>query len=175
MNRESSSHRRFNTCVVVFALFVLTTQVFAEWQSVGNVTRASRSKTNGVILDTTSRARVMIEFFDLDVVRIRLAPSGIFERDFSYAIDYSLDRHTPVSRLTQTPREIALTNYTGTRVLIARAPLSIRIVDDTGRLVFGDDPARPTGFDRDACTGSISNSWARCASSFSAPCSRITS
>ncbi len=134
-------------------VFVLATQASGAWQTVGNVTRVTRSKTNGMILETSSRAKVLIEYFDTDVVRIRIAPTGVFERDFSYAIDYSLDRHTPVSKLTQNAREITLTSYIGSRVVISRLSFSVRIYDNAGRLLFGDEAKRSVIFDRD--TGEI--------------------
>src|ERR1051325_9897383 len=84
-------------------------------QSVGTVTAVTRSKSNGVILTTSSGAKVLIEFFDLNVIRVRLAPSGKFERDFSYAIDYSHDRKTPAVKIAETPSQVTLTNYSGAR------------------------------------------------------------
>src|SRR5688500_9724056 len=83
-------------------VFTVASQLCAAWQTVGSVTRVERSKTNGIVLDTSSRAKVLIEFYDLNVIRIRLAPSGVFERDFSYAIDYSRDRHPRVPNRSQT-------------------------------------------------------------------------
>jgi alpha-glucosidase len=139
--------------VLVFVVLCLVPEAFAALRSVGNVTRVSRSKPNAVTLDTTSRARVHIEFFDIDVVRIRIAPRGTFERDFSYAIDYSLDRHTPTTSLLQTARQITLTNASGIKVVVDRMPFAIRILDETGRLVVGDDTSRPVLFDPD--TGEI--------------------
>ena len=138
---------------LVFAAFILANDASGALQSVGNVTRVTRSKPNAVTLDTTSRARVQIEFFDIDVIRIRIAPSGSFERDFSYAIDYSLDRHTPKTTLSQTPRQVTLSNYYGAKVVIDRAPFAIRVMDESGRLVVGDDTTRPVLFDR--ATGEI--------------------
>lgn len=144
--------------VVTLGLFailisIFATQASAAWQTVGNVTRVTRSKTNGVILETSSRAKVLIEYFDTDVVRIRIAPTGVFERDFSYAIDYSLDRHTPVSKLSQSATAITLTNFHGARVVINRAPFSIRVFDSAGGVIMTDDHGRPVLFDR--ATGEI--------------------
>ena len=69
MRKEFSSCRKFCYLVLIVAVLALADQVYAGWQTVGAVTRVTRSKTNGVVLDTTSRAKVLIEFFDLDVVR----------------------------------------------------------------------------------------------------------
>ena len=137
---------------LVMALPLLATQAIATLEPVGNVTRAVRSKTNGVVLDTSSRAKILIEFFDIDVIRVRVAPTGVFERDFSYAIDYSLDRKTPVGTWAQTAGEITLANLGGTRVIIRRSPFSIRILDDHGATVVTDHD-RGIVFDR--ATGEI--------------------
>lgn len=126
---------------------------FAAWQTIGRVTRATRSKTNGVVLDTSSRAKVLIEFFDIDVIRVRIAPNGVFERDLSYAIDPSADRHTPVSRLVQTPAEITLTNFHGAKVIIRRSAFAVRIIDQNGDDIVRDHPSRPLLFDRE--TGEV--------------------
>ena len=67
--------------MLLLAIIFLTAHCFAAWQEVGNVTVVTPSKTNGMILGTTSRAKVLIEFFDLDVIRVRVTPTGTFERD----------------------------------------------------------------------------------------------
>src|SRR5215211_3017083 len=84
---------------LIFLLFIV--QAKAVWQIIGDVTRVSQTKANGVVLDTSSRAKVSVEFFDLNVVRIRVTPNGAFERDFSYAIDYSRDRKKPSVKVSQ--------------------------------------------------------------------------
>jgi alpha-glucosidase len=119
----------------------------------------TRPKPNGIVLSTTSRAKVSIEFFDIDVIRVRVASSGVFERDFSYAIDYSVERHTPKTTLSQTASQITFANYIGTKVIVTRSPFSIRIVDENGATVVGDDAARPVLFDPD--TGEIQTSKTR--------------
>ena len=136
---------------LVFLLF--TVQAEAVWQTVGNVTRIFRTKTNGVILDTSSRAKVSVEFFDLNVVRVRVAPNGVFERDFSYAFDYSRDRKTPSVKVSQTAKEIVLTNGSGAKVVIQKMPFAVNIFDETGEIVAEDDLKRPTVFDK--ATGEI--------------------
>jgi len=119
----------------------------------------TKTKPNQVVLDTSSRAKVSIEFFDINVVRIRVAPSGTFERDFSYAIDYSRDRHTPKVTFTRAAREVTLKNYYGASVTIGKTPFSIRITDETGAVVLEDDSRHPTLFDN--TTGEIRTSKLR--------------
>lgn len=134
-------------------------QVSSAWQSVGNVTRATQTRSNAIQLETTSRAKVSIEFFDIDVIRVRIAPRGTFERNFSYALDPSVDRHTPITKLSQTAAAITFANANGTRVVITRAPFSLRILDDAGREIVRDDTARPVLFDR--TTGEIQTTKVR--------------
>jgi alpha-glucosidase len=142
--------RRFLPFVVL--LFVAQSAA-ANWQTVGNVTRVTQTKPSSIQLETTSRAKVLIEFLDIDVVRIRIAPSGTFERVFPYAIDLSVERHTPLTKLSQNPREVTFSNAKGTKVVITRAAFSIRIFDEAGREIIRDDANRPFLFDR--TTGEI--------------------
>ena len=139
---------RLRAFLPLLVLLLLALDVSAGWQEVGSVTKVTRSKSNGVVLDTSSRAKVSIEFFDLDVIRVRVATNGVFERDFSYAIDYSHDRKTPVSKLAQTTREITLSNYTGAKIVITKSPFAVRIFDETGGEVLRDDASRPLLFDQ---------------------------
>lgn len=125
----------------------------AAWETVGNVVRVTKGKPNQVVLDTSSRARVSVEFFDLEVIRVRIAPTGKFERDLSYAIDYSFDRKTPAVTVIQTPREIVVSNAFGTRVVIQRRPFIITVFDQKGERVVAGDPDRPPMFDR--ATGDV--------------------
>src|SRR5688572_26526154 len=145
--------KKRSALLLTVLLLLTATNAFSAWQTVGNVTRVTPSKTNGLILRTSSGARVLIEFFDLNAIRIRLAPGGNFERDFSYAIDYSRDRKTPVAKISQTPDEITLTSHIGAKVVIKRSHFAIRIVDENGSEIVRDDPARPVLFDPE--TGEI--------------------
>jgi alpha-glucosidase len=140
-------------CVAVCLLSSCWVIARAIPQPIGNVASATPSKTNGVILTTSSNARVLVEFFDINVVRVRVAPDGKFERDFSYAIDHSHDRKTPLVKIAQTPMQITLTNYAGARVVIQRSPFSIQIFDESGNKVVQDDGKHPTTFD--LATGEI--------------------
>jgi alpha-glucosidase len=144
-------------CVLAaFIACLFFSEVFAAPQPVGNITRVAEAKANRVVLETLSRARVSVEFFDLNVIRVRVAPSGVFERNFSYAIDYTHDRMTPTVKVSQSPSQIVLANAFGTKVIINKAPFGIEIFDETGQPVLKDDAKHPTVFDRD--TGEISTS-----------------
>lgn len=134
--------------VLLFACFATPAQ--AAWQTIGNVTRVVESKTNGAVLQTSNGARVLVEFFDLNVVRVRAAANGAFERNVSYAIQ-SLDRKAPAIKTLQNAKEIVLTTNSGAKIIVQRAPLLIAIFDETGEKVVED--ASPAMFDK--TTGEI--------------------
>ena len=135
----------FVACLVILAGFA---EVRGEWLAVGNITGVLIAKSGRVELETSSHAKVSIELTGDYVVRVRIAPSGRFERDVSYAIDYSVDRQTPVVKVTQTAGQITLTNFDGAKVIIKKAPFSIVIFDESGAVVLRDDTKHPTVFDK---------------------------
>jgi len=140
-------------------LLILSITAFASWENVGRVTSLFKSKTNGVVLGTSSGARVLVECAGVNVIRVRVAPSGKFERDFSYAIS-GLDRFaTPKMTLSQTASKVTLTKFDGTRVVIEKSPFSLRIIDETGRPVIQNDIANPTAINR--VTGEIQTTMLR--------------
>jgi len=132
----------------IFLLLLLPVCAAGQWQNVGNLAGTAQIKFSGVTFNATSRAAVSVEFFDLNVVRVRVAPSGKFERDFSYAVDYSVARQTPAAKVAQARTQVVLTNASGAKVVIHKTPFRIEIFDQAGQLVVGDDPANPVRFDR---------------------------
>lgn len=139
--------------VLLGFIFVFIVQTNAAWQTIGNITRVAPAKTNGVILDSSSRAKISVEFFDINSVRVRVAPTGKFEREFSYAFDYSVERKTPIVKVSQTAKEIVLTNAFGAKVVIQKLPFNIRVYDENNKLIVEDDAKHQTMFDKE--TGEI--------------------
>lgn len=131
---------------ILLLLFAVT--ALAEWQSVGNVAAVRQVRPNGVVFTTGSRALVSVEFFDLNVVRIRISPTGKFEREFSYAFDPAMERTTPSAKVVQSRTQITITNADGSKAVIHKTPMRIEIFDAAGGLVVGDDPGNPVRFDR---------------------------
>ena len=78
------------TLVAFLLLFAPGTR--AAWRAAGDVKSVERTRS-GVVLVLTSGARVSVAFADAETVRVRLAPRGPFERDFSYAVE-TTDRET---------------------------------------------------------------------------------
>lgn len=140
-------------CAFFCFVFLFVAAAQAARQTIGNVTRVAQTKTNGVVLETSSRAKVSVEFFGLNVVRVRIAPNGVFERDFSYAIDYLQDRKTPVVKVSQTSGAIVLNNADGAKAVVQKTPFAVRIFDETGEIIVEDDAKHPTVFDN--ATGEI--------------------
>lgn len=139
----------YRAAAVSLVLVWLATAVPAQWQSIGNVTTVAQPRPGRVVLGTSSRAAASVEFVDRDVVRVRIAATGKFERDFSYAFDPAAIKQNPIGiRLAQNRAQITLTGGDGTRVVITRAPLQIDIFDASGQLVVRDDPKNPVRFDR---------------------------
>lgn len=145
--------RAINFCSFFCLLVLLNISAEAAWQTVGNVTHSSQPKPNGVVLEMSGKAKISVEFFDINVIRVRVAPNGVFERDFSYAIDYERSRKTPTVNMTQTAKQIVLTNLFGTHAVIQKSPFSIEIFDENGASVVKDDLTKPTVFDKE--TGEI--------------------
>ncbi len=135
-----------NNALVLVVILVFSCSVFAEWKTFGNVTRIVEKKANGVVLETSSRSKVEISFTDQTVVRVRFAPSGKLERDFSYAIQ-SIDRKMPEVKIVDQRDEIILTNSFGAKVSIKKSPLLVTIYDVSGDVACEDDAAKPAIFD----------------------------
>jgi len=147
-----------NVVAVFFCLFIAHSGARAAWRAGGDVKNVEQ-QTNGVVLTLTSGARVSVTFQDLETVRVRFAPRGTFERDFSYAVE-SKDRKTVRATVRGTFKEsISIIAFGGMTVVINRRPFLIKVLDADGRVVVEDDPARPTSFDPE--TGAVESSKRR--------------
>lgn len=151
MGRHTCRTRRFAFAASLLCLLILPSAARAEWRAAGDV-RSFVQQTDGVVLKLTSGASVAVTFRDLETVRVRLAPSGTFERDFSYAVE-SKDRKTVKATITETSDEIRISSLNGATVVIKRRPFLVTVLDDAGRVVVEDDPARPVAFD--TATGAV--------------------
>jgi alpha-glucosidase len=107
---------------------------------------------NGVVLTASSGARVSVEFWGRDIVRVRVAPGGKFERDTSYAVDPAAKRGPSNVNVTTTPKQVVLTSESGS-ITIYRQAFAVFIHDPNGQPVAQDDFMHPTWFDRE--TGEI--------------------
>jgi alpha-glucosidase len=148
----------FRTLVTLFLLSTLTAAAArAAWRTAGDVKSVAR-QTDGVVLTLTSGARVAVTFTDLETVRVRLAPGGRLERDFSYAV-VPKDRKAVKASVTETSDEIRVSSLGGATVVVRRRPFLVTVLDGAGRIVVEDDPARPAAFDLE--TGAVETSKRR--------------
>ncbi|HZH89010.1 MAG TPA: glycoside hydrolase family 31 protein [Pyrinomonadaceae bacterium] len=149
LNVQHSTARRPLRALAFALLFVsgfASVETRAAWRAAGDVSAVAH-ETNGVTLTLTSGARVAVTFFDLDVVRVRAAPRGAFERDFSYAV-WSRDRKTVAALIKETREMIEITTRVeGAKIVIRRRPFTVTVLDARGNVVVEDDAARPISFD----------------------------
>ena len=99
------SHTRrtlFICAALLFCLLLHGGAARAAWRAAGDVKSVTR-QADGVVLTLTSGARVAVTFRDIETVRVRLAPSGTFERDLSYAVE-SKDRKTVAAKASRAAR-----------------------------------------------------------------------
>ncbi len=129
-------------------LFFCFNQTNAAWQTVGNVTTYTKLQ-NGIVLNTTSGAKIEITIFQPEVVRVRLAANGVFERNWSYAIDTRRDRQTAIGDVTVTTDEIEISNPAGARVVVKKLNCLISIYDSNGNLIVEDDASKPLSFNNE--------------------------
>ena len=121
----------------------------AAWQTSGAVV-ATQQSPRLLEVSTRSGARLRVSFPQADTVRIRLAPGGTFERDFSYAVAAAPQPLPLRVDGDQASAKISVRAAAGgMRVEIATTPeLLVAVFDDAGRPLLEDDAARPMAFDR---------------------------
>jgi alpha-glucosidase len=151
------TRRAVRLAFAAVALCLLGTQARAAWRAAGDVKTVAR-QADGVVLTLTSGARAAVTFRDLETVRVRLAPSGAFGRDLSYAVE-AKDRKTVTAKVTETGDEIRISSLNGTTVVVRRRPFLVTVLDQQGFTVVADDPARPPSFDPE--TGAVECSKGR--------------
>jgi alpha-glucosidase len=139
------------TLAALLLIFTSAHVARAAWRAAGDVKSFERGRS-GVVLTLTSGGRVEVAFEDAETVRVRLAPGGTFERDFSYAVAPA-QREEVRAAVTETRDAIRISSTTGATVLIRRRPFLVTVLDAAGRTVVEDDPARPVSFDPD--TGAV--------------------
>lgn len=159
MSKQKTHRITVGMASAVLFIFFLCSSVFAAWETVGRVTRVTNSKANGVILDTSSKAKVLVEFYGSNVVRIKVAPSGKFEGEYSYAIDPAAKFADAKITVSQTASAITLTKTDGTKVVIQKAAFSVSVTDDKGNTVIQNDTSDPTAFN--LATGEIKTTMMR--------------
>ncbi len=129
--------------VVGMLIFVLAaTCVSAQgWKHLGKVQSVTKLK-DGVEL-TSGTAKVRVTAFREGIFRVRVAPSGNFPKDSSWAI---IETAEPTSvKIEETPKTIKVSSGTASAI-IQRATLLIDFADAAGNLIVADEPNSPMGW-----------------------------
>jgi alpha-glucosidase len=132
--------------LLFISLCALFVDARAAWQTVGDV-RGYTRVPGGIELTLSSGARARITFITPEVVRVRLAPRGRFEDDFSYAV--TTGRREAVRAQVKDLDRATINVWVegGASLRILRRPFLLTVYDNRGRAVVADDPARPAAFD----------------------------
>jgi len=108
------------------------------WQHIGNVQSVEKLK-DGVEL-TAGKVKVRVTVFREGIFRVRLAPDGIFPKDFSWAVIETPE--PPAFKVEANPKEIRI--VAGPVVAsVRRSPLLISFIDAAGNVYLADEPSLP--------------------------------
>jgi alpha-glucosidase len=128
----------------VFALFLLVaSSAFAQgWQHLGNVQKVEKLP-DGLEL-TAGTAHVRITAVNDSVFRVRLAPNGIFPKDFSWAVIAA--PQPPAIAVEENQAEVRV-SAGGILAIINKSPLLVRFCDLQGHVLLADEPSLPMAWD----------------------------
>ena len=108
------------------------------WQHVGNV-QAVEKRNDGVVL-TAGSAKVQVTFFRPGIVRVRVAPTGTFPKDFSWAV--MEEAKAPALTVKDGKGQVEVSDAEVV-VKIKKAPLLIDFEDKHGNTVLADEASLP--------------------------------
>ena len=139
--------RRCPRPVVWIALtcFALSPCAIAQgWQHIGKVTKAEQLP-DGVEL-TAGKSRVRITAFREGIVRVRVAPTGVFPKDFSWAVVEA--PQPPPVKIDDAKDELRMT-VGDVLVRVNKSPLLISFSDSAGNALIADEASMPMAWDGD--------------------------
>ena len=108
------------------------------WQHIGAVQHVTRLR-DGVEL-AAGTAKVRITVFRPGVVRVRLAPDGLFPKDWSWAVVESPE--PPSLKLDDAPDQLSITTERVV-VRVQKSPLLVSFTDTHGRALLADETTLP--------------------------------
>jgi alpha-glucosidase len=112
------------------------------WQHLGKVQRVDKLK-DGVEL-SAGAAKIRVTAFRDGVFRVRVAPNGVFPKDFSWALIESSE--PPALKIEESPKEVRVT--AGSVVAtIQKSPVLINFSDASGNVLLADEPSLPMAWD----------------------------
>jgi len=133
--------RRIGIVLVALALWCGTTAA-QGWQHLGKVQRVDKLK-DGVEL-TAGAAKVRVTAFRDGIFRVRVAPSGTFPKDFSWALIESPE--PPALKIEDNAKEVRIA--AGSVVAtIQKSPVLVNFSDAGGNVLLADEPTLPMASD----------------------------
>ena len=139
--------RRCPSLVVWIALscFAISPCAIAQgWQHIGKVTKVEKLP-DGVEL-TAGKSKVRITAFREGIVRVRVAPTGVFPKDFSWAIVEA--PQSPAVKIDDAKDELRMT--AGDIVVrVNKSPLLISFSDNAGSTLIADEASLPMAWNGD--------------------------
>ena len=133
----SRDGRRWSLLVLILCMAL--TEVRAQgWQHVGNV-RAVEKRNDGVVL-SAGAAKVQITFFRPGIARVRVAPTGTFQKDFSWAI---IEESKSPAVTVKDAKDHVEVSDAEVVVKIKKSPLLIDFQDRAGNSVLADESSLP--------------------------------
>jgi alpha-glucosidase len=123
---------------VIAAVCILSSASPAQWETIGDVT--SYSHTGNLFSIHAGKALVNVHVLAPDLIRIRLAPTGVFDTDASWAVikndwpDVAVNTNDLADELRIATREISL--------IIGKRPLRLKLVDSKGATINQDAPGK---------------------------------
>jgi len=129
--------------LALLVLLIASTCAQAQgWQHVGKVT-AVESRKDGAVLKAGS-AQVQITFFQPGIVRVRVAPTGSFPKNSSWAVIQ--EAKAPEVKVKDGKEEVLIA---GSQVVVRvkKNPLLVNFEDTQGNTVLEDEPSLPMAWD----------------------------
>ena len=114
------------------------------WQHIAKVTKVEKLP-DGVEL-TAGKSKVRITAFKEGIIRVRVAPTGVFAKDFSWAIVEA--PQPPAVKIDDSKEDLRMT-VGDILVRVDKSPLLISFSDSSGNTLLADEATLPMAWDGD--------------------------
>ena len=130
------------SALVALTIFYASIATAQGWQHLGDVKKTEKLP-DGVEL-TAGPAKVRVTAIADGIFRVRVAPNGIFPKDFSWAV-IATPQPPPVE-IADGPSAVRLTAGSATAIIL-KSPLLIDFSDAQGNLLLADELTLPMAWD----------------------------
>ena len=132
--------------IILFLLIFHVARISAQWESIR--TLDSQAVVGNKITLTAGKAVVRISILASDMIRVHLAPTGVFLPDQSWAVVKSVwPEIQPI--VVRTAEDLRITTQHIT-LIVKKKPLRLSFFDKEGFLLNQDDPVRGMSWDAQA-------------------------